>query len=46
MFNLSFCQELSKQQPARRHPNFPSGTHGVLVGKVRLYSYMTFLYPV
>ena len=33
MFNPSFCQELSNQQPARRHPNFPSGTHDILVGE-------------
>ena len=33
MFNPSFCQELSK--PARRHPNFPSGTHDILVGDKR-----------
>ena len=32
MFNPSFCQELFKRQPARRHPNFPSGTHNILVG--------------
>ena len=31
MFNPSFCQELSKRQPARRHHNFPSGTHDILV---------------
>ena len=35
MFNPSFCQELSKRQPARRHPNFPSGTHDFLVGDKR-----------
>ena len=35
MFNPSFCQELSNQQPARRHPNFPSGTHDILVGDKR-----------
>ena len=35
MFNPSFCQELSKRQPARRHPNFPSGTHDLLVGDKR-----------
>ncbi len=35
MFNPSFCQELSKRQPARRHPNFPSGTHDILVGDKR-----------
>ena len=34
MFNPSFCQELSNQQPARRHPNFPSGTHDILVGEI------------
>ena len=32
MFTPSSCQELSKQQPARRHPVFPSGTHDLLVG--------------
>ncbi len=35
MFNPSFCQELSNKQPARRHPNFPSGTHDILVGDKR-----------
>ena len=35
MFNPSFCQELSKRQPARRHPDFPSGTHDFLVGDKR-----------
>ena len=35
MFNPSFCQELSNQQPTRRHPNFPSGTHDILVGDKR-----------
>ena len=35
MFNPSFCQEVSKRQPARRHPNFPSGTHDILVGDKR-----------
>ena len=35
MFNPSFCQELSNRQPARRHPNFPSGTHDILVGDKR-----------
>ena len=35
MFNPSFCQELSKRQPARRHPNSPSGTHDILVGDKR-----------
>ena len=35
MFNPSFCQELSKRQPARRHPDFPSGTHDILVGDKR-----------
>ena len=35
MFNPSFCQELSKRQPARRHPNFPSGTNNILVGDKR-----------
>ena len=35
MFNPSFCQELSKRQPARRHPVFPSGTHDLLVGDKR-----------
>ena len=32
MFTPSSCQELSKRQPARRHPVFPSGTHDLLVG--------------
>lgn len=32
MFTPSSCQELSKQQPVRRHPVFPSGTHDLLVG--------------
>ena len=35
MFNPPFCQELSKLQPARRHPIFPSGTYGVFVGDKR-----------
>ena len=35
MFNPSFCQELSKRQPARRHPVFPCGTHDLLVGDKR-----------
>ena len=35
MFNPSFCQELSNRQPARRYPNFPSGTHDLLVGDKR-----------
>ena len=35
MFNPSFCQELSKRQPAHRHPVFPCWTHDLLVGDKR-----------
>ncbi len=35
MFNPSFYQKLSKRQPTRRHPDFPSGTHDLLVGDKR-----------
>ena len=35
MFNPSFCQELVKRRSSQRHPVFPSGTNGILVGDKR-----------